>query len=293
MNPTNNNKQQQTTTADSSLTEVDNQLGQKVDIEAVTNINSRLFELSQKKSNLELQSKSLPSRKAKLIAGISITALTTVATAAAIAIIAALSIPISLVCTIALPVLLGVSVIALTVFIFCLKNTYKETDKYPIEKKSLESKINKLELKKEELQKEFPRILHFLLLDTFFSVAHTKELFQIKSETDLDNEINSIFTIFPNTMGNQDCSFAKEKSKIKKEEGNNYISYKYTIDNAKDKANNGICMEVKFYYDSKNSDPNQKVLYHINGIDISLSKEESVIAKITRGSTKTQPKTNN
>ena len=93
-------------------------------------------------------------------------------------------------------------------------------------------------------------------------------------------------------MYNQDCSFADEKSKIKKEEGNNYISYKYTIDNAKDKANNGICTEVKFYYDSKNFDPNQKV-YHINGIDISLSKGEMAIAKITRGSTKTQPKTNN
>ena len=45
-------------------------------------------------------------------------------------------------------------------------------------------------------------------------------------------------------------------------------------------------MEVKFYYDSKKFDTNQKVS-RINGIDISLSKEEIVIAKITRGSTKT------
>ena len=45
--------------------------------------------------------------------------------------------------------------------------------------------------------------------------------------------------------------------------------------------NNGICMEVKFYYDSKNFDSEQKV-YHINGIDISLSKEKTVIEKITK-----------
>ena len=56
--------------------------------------------------------------------------------------------------------------------------------------------------------------------------------------------------------------------------------------------NNGICMEVKFYYDSKKFGTNQEA-YRINGIDFSLSKGESAIAKITRGSTKTQPKINN
>ena len=115
---TTNNNQQQPTTTNNSLTTVHNQPGQKVDIEDVTNINSKISDLFLKKSNLESQLKSLSSRKAKLIAGISIAALTTVATAAAIAIIAALSIPISLVCTIALPVLFGVSVITLTAFIF-------------------------------------------------------------------------------------------------------------------------------------------------------------------------------
>ena len=293
MNPTTaNNSQQQPITVDSSLTEVDNQLGQKVDIEDVTNINSKISDLFLKKSNLESQLKSLSSRKAKLIAGISIAALTTVATAAAIAIIAALSIPISLVCTIALPVLLGVSVIALTVFIFCLKNTYKEINKHSLKKDSLELKSNELKSKREELKKKFPCISNFLRLDCIFSVEYSKEFFRFKNEDDIDNAKDLIFKPFLSDLHDKGYDFGKYKSKIEKKKENNYISYKYIINDAKNTANNGICTEVKFYYDSKNFDPNQKV-YHINGIDISLSKGEMAIAKITRGSTKTQPKTNN
>lgn len=101
-----------------------------------------------------------------------------------------------------------------------------------------------------------------------------------------------IFKPFLSDLHDKGYDFGKYKSKIEKKKENNYISYKYIINDAKNTANNGICTEVKFYYDSKNFDPNQKV-YHINGIDISLSKGEMAIAKITRGSTKTQPKTNN
>jgi len=51
-------------------------------------------------------------------------------------------------------------------------------------------------------------------------------------------------------------------------------------------------MEVKFYYDSKKFDTNQKVS-RIDSMDISLSKGEMAIAKITRDFIKTQPKINN
>ena len=280
------------TTTNNSLTTVHNQPGQKVGVKGVTNINSKISDLFLKKSSLESQFKSPSSRKAKLIAGISISALTTVATAVAIAIIAALSIPISLVCTIALPVLLGVSVIALTVFIFRLKNTYKEINKHSPEKDSLESEINKLESKRKDLRNKFPCISDFLLLKNIFSVKYSKEFFRFKNEDDIDNAKDLIFKPFLSDLYDEGYDFGKDKSKIEKKKENNYISYKYTINNAKDFKNNGLCMEVKFYYDSKKIGANQTVS-RIDSMDIFMSKEERVIAKITRDFIKTQPKTNN
>ena len=161
----------------------------------------------------------------------SITALTTAVTAAA-AIIMAISIPISLVCAIALPVLLVVSVIALTVFLFCLKNAYTEINKHSLEKDSLELKSSNLKSKREELKKKFPCISNFLHLEDIFKVAYTKKLFQLEKQTDLDNETNSMFSIFLYTLLKQGCDFGQ--SKIEGKEENNYISYKYTINNAKE-----------------------------------------------------------
>ena len=84
MDPTTtNNNQQQPTTTNNSLTTVYSQSGQKVDIEDITNINSKILNLSTKKFNLESKINNLSSRKTKLIAGMSITALTTAVTAAA------------------------------------------------------------------------------------------------------------------------------------------------------------------------------------------------------------------
>lgn len=279
---------QQPTTDVSSLTKI-NQSGQKVDIEDVTNINSKVSDLSFKKSGLESQLKSPSSRKAKLIAGISISALTTTATAAAIAITAALSISIS----VALPVLFGISVTALTVFIFCLKNTYKEINKHPLEKNSLKLESKKLEFKKKDLKKKFPCISNFLKIESNFITPNTiKARSKFKNKEDIDYTKYIIFRFFLSEIYDKNRNLEKEVSNIKKEEQENYISYKHIIDGAKDKSNDGICMEVKFHYDGKNLDTNQSA-FNIDNMDISLSKGETTIAKITRDFIKTQPKTNN
>lgn len=177
-------------------------------------------------------------------------------------------------------------------FIFCLKNTYKEINKHSLEKDSLELKSNELKSKRKELRNKFPCISDFLRLDNIFSVEYSKEFFRFKNEDDIDNAKDLIFKPFLSDLHDKGYDFGKDKSKIEKKKENNYISYKYMINNAKNTANNGICMEVKFYYDSKKFGTNQKVS-RIDSIDISLSKGEMVIAKITRDFIKTQPKINN
>lgn len=237
------------TTTNNSLTTVHNQPGQKVGVKGVTNINSKISDLFLKKSNLESQLKSLSSRKAKLIAGISIAALTTTATAVAIAIIAALSISISVACTIALPVLFGVSVIALTVFIFRLKNTYKEINKHSPEKDSLELENRKLEYKREELERKFPCTKNFFfLIEKVIDADFIKKYFSSKNEDGIDKIKDFIFHPLLNDLHGKEYNFQKDKDNIKKEKQEDYISYKYEINNAKDTKNNGLCMEVKFYF---------------------------------------------
>ena len=95
-----------------------------------------------------------------------------------------------------------------------------------------------------------------------------------------------IFKPFLSDLHDKGYDFGKYKSKIEKKKENNYISYKYIINDAKNTANNGICTEVKFYYDSKKFDTNQKVS-RIDSMDISLSKGKVIIAEITRNFIKT------
>lgn len=162
-----------------------------------------------------------------------------------------------------------------------------------MKKDSLASEINKLKSKKEELESKFPCVSNFLRVDEAIGgVESTKDLFHIKNEDNIDNTKDLIFKPFLSDLHDKGYNFGKDKSKIEKKKENNYIPYKYMINNAKNTANNGICMEVKFYYDSKKFGTNQKVS-RIDSMDISLSKGEMAIAKITRDFIKIRSKINN
>ena len=258
---------------------VNSQSGKEVDVEDVTNINSKISELYWEKSGLKYELNNLSSRKTKLIAGISIAASTTAITAVAIAVIAALSIPISLVCTIALPVLLGVSVIALTVFIFCLKNTYKEIDKTNMEIDYKNKESQKLKSTKEELKKKFPCIENFQKSYKYIFSEATKKFGFFKKEN-VDQGKDLFFKTFLSSLYGTDYNFEDDKKNIEKKEQENYISYKYKIHHAKDAKNNGLCIEVKINYDRKLDTNNGTPM--MNSIDVSLSGNNEIISKITK-----------
>ena len=81
-------------------------------------------------------------------------------------------------------------------------------------------------------------------------------------------------------MYGTDYNFEDDKKNIKEKKQEKYISYKYEINNAKDNKNNGLCIEVKINYsrelDTEYGKPEMK------GIDVSLSKNNEIITKITK-----------
>jgi hypothetical protein len=166
------------------------------------------------------------------------------------------------------------------VFISRLKNTYKEINKHSLEKDSLELKSNELKSKREELKKKFPCISNFLRLDDIFSVEYSKEFFRFKNEDDIDNAKDLIFKPFLSDLHDKGYDFGKYKSKIEKKKENNYISYKYIINDAKNTANNGICIEIKFYFQEDLN--TKKKIDTFNKLDMSLLKYNEVITKITK-----------
>lgn len=95
-----------------------------------------------------------------------------------------------------------------------------------------------------------------------------------------------IFKPFLSGLYGKDYDFEKDKPNIEKKKQDNYISYKYTINKAKNIENNGLCIEVKFYYNREKFNINGKIS-RIDGMDISLSKGKVIIAEITRNFIKT------
>lgn len=74
-------------------------------------------------------------------------------------------------------------------------------------------------------------------------------------------------------------NFEDDKKNIEKKEQENYISYKYKIHNANDTKNNGLCIEVKICYDRELNSANGTLM--MDSIDVSLSKNNKIITKIT------------
>lgn len=73
-------------------------------------------------------------------------------------------------------------------------------------------------------------------------------------------------------------NFEDDKKNIEKKEQENFISYRYTINNAKDKGNNGLCIEVKICYNRELNSADGTPM--MNSIDVSFSKNNEIISKI-------------
>lgn len=81
-------------------------------------------------------------------------------------------------------------------------------------------------------------------------------------------------------MHGTNYNFEDDKKNIKEKEQENYISYIYKIHDAKDAKNNGLCIQVKICYDRElNSGDGTPMM---NSIDVSLSKNNEIITKITK-----------
>ena len=164
-------------------------------------------------------------------------------------------------------------------FIFCLKNTYKEINKHSLEKDSLELESRKLESKRKELEMEFPCTKNFQESYKYIFSEATKKFGFFKKEN-VDQGKDLFFKTFLSSLYGTNYNFEDDKKNIEKKEQENFISYRYTINNAKDKGNNGLCIEIKINYD-RNLDTHNEIPM-MNSIDVSLSKNNEIITKITK-----------